>query len=192
MQKLDDEELEEVREAFNLFDTDGNGTTHALSCFCYSSLLCCLRPPCPLCCCGCVVGLRGACCVDGSDHIKLTFPLVVPCCCLRPLLFAGHIDVKELKAAMRALGFTVKKAEIRRMISDIDKDENGTVDFNEFVEMMTGKMVPKQQPQLQSHRRSHIPSVAITDTLVLLAVLCFFCIVLRVVLTWLVIGMAPV
>lgn len=100
-----------------------------------------------------------------------------------PLLFAGHIDVKELKAAMRALGFTVKKAEIRRMISDIDKDENGTVDFNEFVEMMTGKMVPKQQPQLQSHRRSHsVLSAAITDTLVLLAVLCFFCIVFRVVL----------
>lgn len=44
VQKLDDEELEEVREAFNLFDTDGNGTPHSLSlsCFCYSSLLCCL------------------------------------------------------------------------------------------------------------------------------------------------------
>jgi len=26
LQKLDEEELEEVREAFNLFDTDGNGT----------------------------------------------------------------------------------------------------------------------------------------------------------------------
>lgn len=25
-QKLDEEELEEIREAFNLFDTDGNGT----------------------------------------------------------------------------------------------------------------------------------------------------------------------
>lgn len=29
--------------------------------------------------------------------------------------------MKELKAAMRALGFTVKKAEIRRMIAEIDK-----------------------------------------------------------------------
>ncbi len=42
---------------------------------------------------------------------------------------------------MRALGFTVKKADVRKMIADIDKDENGTVDFNEFVDMMTGKMV---------------------------------------------------
>lgn len=49
--------------------------------------------------------------------------------------------MKELKAAMRALGFIVKKAEIRKMIADIDKDESGSVDFNEFVDMMTGKMV---------------------------------------------------
>jgi centrin-1 len=42
---------------------------------------------------------------------------------------------------MRALGFQVKKADVRKMIGDIDKDENGTVDFNEFVDMMTGKMV---------------------------------------------------
>lgn len=27
------------------------------------------------------------------------------------------------------------------MISDIDKDGNGTIDFNEFLEMMTSKMV---------------------------------------------------
>eukprot|EP00499_Haloplacidia_sp_CaronLabIsolate_P007069 CAMPEP_0196781380 /NCGR_PEP_ID=MMETSP1104-20130614/9620_1 /TAXON_ID=33652 /ORGANISM="Cafeteria sp., Strain Caron Lab Isolate" /LENGTH=187 /DNA_ID=CAMNT_0042151609 /DNA_START=22 /DNA_END=585 /DNA_ORIENTATION=+ len=73
---LDPEQLEEIREAFNLFDTDGNGA----------------------------------------------------------------IDARELKAAMRALGFQVKKAEIRKMIADIDKDESGTIDFEEFVEMMTGKM----------------------------------------------------
>ncbi len=57
--------------------------------------------------------------------------------CLPP----GSIDVKELKAAMRALGFVVKKAEVRKMISDIDKDDSGSIDFNEFVGMMTGKMV---------------------------------------------------
>jgi hypothetical protein len=35
----------------------------------------------------------------------------------------------------------VKKAEVRRMIADIDKDESGSVDFSEFVDMMTGRMV---------------------------------------------------
>lgn len=54
---------------------------------------------------------------------------------------AGTIDAKELKAAMRALGFQVKKADVRRMIADVDKDDSGTIDFQEFVEMMTGKMV---------------------------------------------------
>lgn len=54
---------------------------------------------------------------------------------------SGSIDVRELKAAMRALGFQVKKAEIRQMIADIDKDESGTINQDEFIEMMTGKMV---------------------------------------------------
>jgi Ca2+-binding EF-hand superfamily protein len=42
---------------------------------------------------------------------------------------------------MRALGFEPKKEEIKKMISDIDKDGSGTIDFNEFLEMMTAKMV---------------------------------------------------
>jgi Ca2+-binding EF-hand superfamily protein len=54
---------------------------------------------------------------------------------------SGTIDAKELKVAMRALGFEPKKEEIKKMISDIDKDGNGTIDFNEFLEMMTAKMV---------------------------------------------------
>jgi len=56
---------------------------------------------------------------------------------------AGTIDAKELKVAMRALGFEPKKEEIRKMIADIDKDGNGTIDFNEFLEMMTAKMSEK-------------------------------------------------
>merc|ERR1711924_230274 len=51
---------------------------------------------------------------------------------------SGAIDVRELKAAMRALGFEVKK-----MISDIDNDGNGSIEFQEFLEMMTGKMGEK-------------------------------------------------
>ncbi len=55
--------------------------------------------------------------------------------------YIGTIDAKELKVAMRALGFEPKKEEIKKMISDIDKDGSGTIDFNEFLEMMTAKMV---------------------------------------------------
>ena len=43
--------------------------------------------------------------------------------------------------AMRALGFEPKKEEIKKMIADIDKDGSGTIDFDEFLMMMTAKMV---------------------------------------------------
>jgi len=73
---LDDEQLEEVKEAFNLFDTEG----------------------------------------------------------------AGTIDPKELKAAHRALGFTVKKAEVRKMLSDMAKDDRSVINFDEFCEMVYERM----------------------------------------------------
>jgi Ca2+-binding EF-hand superfamily protein len=76
-QDLTPEQKQEIREAFDLFDTDGSGT----------------------------------------------------------------IDSKELKVAMRALGFEPKKEEIKKMIADIDKDGSGTIDFNEFLELMAKKMV---------------------------------------------------
>jgi len=44
---------------------------------------------------------------------------------------------------MRALGFEVKKEELKKMISDIDNDGNGSIEFGEFLEMMTGKMGEK-------------------------------------------------
>merc|ERR1712025_176149 len=56
---------------------------------------------------------------------------------------SGAIDVRELKAAMRALGFEVKNDELKKMVSDIDNDGNGTIEFGEFLQMMTGKMGEK-------------------------------------------------
>merc|ERR1712124_207095 len=56
---------------------------------------------------------------------------------------SGAIDVRELKAAMRALGFEVKNEELKKMVSDVDNDGNGTIEFTEFLQMMTGKMGEK-------------------------------------------------
>merc|ERR1712147_407020 len=56
---------------------------------------------------------------------------------------SGMIDVRELKAAMRALGFEVKNEELKKMVADVDNDGNGTIEFGEFLEMMTGKMGEK-------------------------------------------------
>ena len=62
---LTEDEIEEIKEAFDLFDTDGSGT----------------------------------------------------------------IDPKELKAAMQSLGFEAKNQTIFQMISDLDKNSSGSIDF---------------------------------------------------------------
>merc|ERR1712167_262793 len=66
---------------------------------------------------------------------------------------SGAIDVRELKAAMRALGFEVKKEELKKMISDIDNDGNGSIEFGEFLEMMTARWV-RRTPARTSRRCS--------------------------------------
>ena len=42
---------------------------------------------------------------------------------------------------MRALGFEPKKDDIKKMISDFVKEGSSTIDFGEFLGIMTIKMV---------------------------------------------------
>ena len=56
---------------------------------------------------------------------------------------SGAIDCRELKGAMRALGFEVSIDLLKKMVSDIDTNGNGSVEFKEFMGMMTGKMGEK-------------------------------------------------
>jgi Ca2+-binding EF-hand superfamily protein len=44
---------------------------------------------------------------------------------------------------MQSLGFEAKNQTIYQMISDIDKDKSGSIDFEEFLDMMTAKMSDK-------------------------------------------------
>lgn len=48
--------------------------------------------------------------------------------------------LERCMTACRALGFEPKKEEVKKMIADIDKDGSGTIDFEEFLTMMTAKM----------------------------------------------------
>jgi Ca2+-binding EF-hand superfamily protein len=73
---LTEQEIDEIREAFNLFDTDGSGT----------------------------------------------------------------IDPNELKEAMKSLGFDTKNQTVYQMISDIDKDGKGYINFDEFLDALTVQM----------------------------------------------------
>ncbi|XP_038867867.1 caltractin-like [Salvelinus namaycush] len=53
---------------------------------------------------------------------------------------SGHIEVKELKVAMRALGFEPKKEEIKRMIAEKDSKEEILKAFRLFDDDETGKI----------------------------------------------------
>ena len=68
--------------------------------------------------------------------------------------------MKDLKVALRALGFEPAKEEIKRLISDLnngssaqnrdrEKDKEGqvSIDFNDFLEIMTTKMSERDQPE---------------------------------------------
>ena len=52
----------------------------------------------------------------------------------------GHISVSELVKAMETLGFNSKNEAIYKMIVEMDEDGNGTIEFAEFLDMMTARI----------------------------------------------------
>merc|ERR1711990_1324073 len=52
---------------------------------------------------------------------------------------SGAIDVRELKAAMRALGFEIKNEELQDMINQADRDGDGEINIDEFYRIMKKK-----------------------------------------------------
>ena len=53
------------------------------------------------------------------------------------------IDVKELKVAMRTLGFESSKEDVMRMMKEADRNNSGVLEFPEFLDMMAQKMVER-------------------------------------------------
>lgn len=49
----------------------------------------------------------------------------------------GTITAKELGVVMRSLGQNPTEAELQDMVNEVDKDGNGTIDFEEFLDMMS-------------------------------------------------------
>jgi centrin-3 len=47
----------------------------------------------------------------------------------------GAIDYHELKVAMRALGFDMKKAEVLKILRDHDKTGQNLMDFEDFAKV---------------------------------------------------------
>ena len=53
------------------------------------------------------------------------------------------IDYHELKVAMRALGFDVKKADVLKILRDYDKEATGKIHFEDFQEVMSDWMLDR-------------------------------------------------
>ncbi|CAB3999463.1 calmodulin-alpha-like isoform X3 [Paramuricea clavata] len=49
---------------------------------------------------------------------------------------SGYITTKELGSIMRSLGQNPTEVELQEIMNTVDFDGNGTIDFNEFVNMM--------------------------------------------------------
>merc|ERR1711976_1144421 len=56
---------------------------------------------------------------------------------------SGVVDAKELKVAMRALGFEPKKDDVRKILQEIDKNGDGVIKYDEFMDIMTQKMLER-------------------------------------------------
>jgi len=55
----------------------------------------------------------------------------------------GAVDYHELKVAMRALGFDLKKAEVLKTLRDHDKTGHGLLDYDDFVKIMTERILAR-------------------------------------------------
>lgn len=53
---------------------------------------------------------------------------------------SGQIDTEELKQALKNLGIDAKNQTLNNMMADLDADNSGEIDFDEFINMMTAKM----------------------------------------------------
>ena len=42
---------------------------------------------------------------------------------------------------MKALGYNASRADVEKMINEIDKDQSGTIEYNEFEDMMKINML---------------------------------------------------
>ena len=52
----------------------------------------------------------------------------------------GSITTKELGTVMRSLGQSPSEEELQNMISEVDADQSGSIDFKEFLNIMAKKM----------------------------------------------------
>ncbi|KAA3678048.1 uncharacterized protein DEA37_0011682 [Paragonimus westermani] len=55
----------------------------------------------------------------------------------------GLVRIREVKVALRAIGFEPTASELRRLMTAYDKDNKGLLDYSSFLDIMTKKMTEK-------------------------------------------------
>lgn len=53
---------------------------------------------------------------------------------------SGQIDSNELQNVLKKLGLNPTDEELQDIINDIDKDNDGTIDYSEFLRLMSSKL----------------------------------------------------
>jgi calmodulin len=57
---------------------------------------------------------------------------------------SGQIDSNELLNVLKKLGLNPTEEELQEIIHDIDKDNDGTIDYSEFLRLMSNKLKDAQ------------------------------------------------
>mmetsp|Transcript_924 Transcript_924/g.1194 ORF Transcript_924/g.1194 Transcript_924/m.1194 type:complete len:128 (+) Transcript_924:2-385(+) len=57
----------------------------------------------------------------------------------------GTIEAKELRMVMKQLGHNLSNKEVMEMIGSVDDNSDGSIDFDEFVQLMGSRSDPDQE-----------------------------------------------
>lgn len=151
MDKLTDEERDDYKEAFQLFDKDGSGAISkeelgaVMESLGFAPTECELRDMirehdadesgqiefdefCQLMCRQKLDDESG----DNAENLKAAFRAFDKDC-------SGYITADELRQVMTSLGEQLTDEEIEEMIREADNDGDGQINYQEFVQMMVGK-----------------------------------------------------
>ncbi|ORX50353.1 EF-hand protein [Piromyces finnis] len=65
------------------------------------------------------------------------------------------LDYHELKVAMRALGFEVKKSEVLKILREHDKNGKGLIDYDDFYKIMVERIL-ERNPMEEMKKAFHL------------------------------------
>ncbi|MEU4843866.1 EF-hand domain-containing protein [Streptomyces gilvosporeus] len=68
----------------------------------------------------------------------------------------GNVTANELGAAMRSVGQNPTEAELQDMINEVDKDDNGTINFAEFLSLMARQVTSNNDEEDEIREAFHV------------------------------------